>query len=112
MIEGPPSIERLVVLDDDPTGVQTLEGIRVLLDWDPERIARALAGRRSVHLITNSRALSRVQCRSDRRIGFPASVVRARGRTRSDASKVVPMRCDHPASSRLTRPGTALPSQM
>ena len=58
MIEGPPSIERLVVLDDDPTGVQTLEGIRVLLDWDPERIARALAGRRSVHLITNSRALS------------------------------------------------------
>src|SRR5947207_7261424 len=58
MIEGPPSIERLVVLDDDPTGVQTLAGIRVLLDWDPGRIAGALAGRRSVHLITNSRALS------------------------------------------------------
>jgi uncharacterized protein YgbK (DUF1537 family) len=46
-----------VVLDDDPTGVQTLAGIRVLLDWDPARIADALAGRRSVHLITNSRAL-------------------------------------------------------
>ena len=23
-----------VVLDDDPTGVQTLAGVRVLLDWD------------------------------------------------------------------------------
>jgi uncharacterized protein YgbK (DUF1537 family) len=47
-----------VVLDDDPTGVQTLAGIRVLLDWDGERIAAALAGRRAVHLITNSRALT------------------------------------------------------
>src|SRR5437016_8597631 len=64
MSEGSPSIERLVVLDDDPTGVQTLEGIRVLLDWDPDRIARALAGRRSVHLITNSRALSPDQARA------------------------------------------------
>jgi uncharacterized protein YgbK (DUF1537 family) len=46
-----------VVLDDDPTGVQTLAGVRVLLDWDAERVRAALAGRRSVHLITNSRAL-------------------------------------------------------
>jgi uncharacterized protein YgbK (DUF1537 family) len=47
-----------VVLDDDPTGVQTLAGIRVLLAWDASRIRAALAGRRAVHLITNSRALS------------------------------------------------------
>jgi uncharacterized protein YgbK (DUF1537 family) len=46
-----------VVLDDDPTGVQTLAGIRVLLAWDASRIRAALAGRRAVHLITNSRAL-------------------------------------------------------
>lgn len=51
-------LDRLVVLDDDPTGVQTLAGIRVLLAWDdPSRIGRALAGRRSVHLVTNTRAL-------------------------------------------------------
>ena len=49
--------EPLVVLDDDPTGVQTLAGIRVLLDWDPPRVRAALEGRPSVHLITNSRAL-------------------------------------------------------
>jgi uncharacterized protein YgbK (DUF1537 family) len=54
----PAYLERLVVLDDDPTGVQTLAGIRVLLAWaDAGQIARALAGRRSVHLITNARAL-------------------------------------------------------
>ena len=46
-----------VVLDDDPTGVQTLAGVRVLLDWDAERIGAALVDRRAVHLITNSRAL-------------------------------------------------------
>lgn len=45
------------MLDDDPTGVQTLAGVRVLLGWDPERIAAALAGRPAVHLVTNARAL-------------------------------------------------------
>ena len=49
--------ESFVVLDDDPTGVQTLAGIRVLLSWDPDRVRAALAGRPSVHLITNTRAL-------------------------------------------------------
>ena len=53
-----------MVLDDDPTGVQTLAGIRVLLAWDARRIAGALAGRRSVHVITNSRALSAEQARA------------------------------------------------
>ena len=47
----------VVVLDDDPTGVQTLAGIRVLLAWDPARIRAALDGRRAVHLVTNTRAL-------------------------------------------------------
>jgi uncharacterized protein YgbK (DUF1537 family) len=53
-----------VVLDDDPTGVQTLAGIRVLLAWDASRIRAALAGRRAVHLITNSRALSPVEAQA------------------------------------------------
>jgi len=53
---GRPAVDRLVVLDDDPTGVQTLAGIRVLLAWDAAKVVAALAGRPSVHLITNSRA--------------------------------------------------------
>jgi uncharacterized protein YgbK (DUF1537 family) len=48
---------RVVVLDDDPTGVQTLAGVRVLLRWDADRVHDALQGRRAVHVITNARAL-------------------------------------------------------
>lgn len=47
-----------VVLDDDPTGVQTLAGIRVLLAWDAQRVRAALHDRAAVHLITNTRALA------------------------------------------------------
>lgn len=47
----------IVVLDDDPTGVQTLAGVRVLLSWDAERVRAAADGRPAVHLITNTRAL-------------------------------------------------------
>ncbi len=46
-----------VFLDDDPTGVQTLAGIRVLLAWDAATIRETLRGRGAVHLITNARAL-------------------------------------------------------
>lgn len=51
------SAEPIVVLDDDPTGVQTLAGVRVLFAWDPDRIRAAVAGRPAAHLITNTRAL-------------------------------------------------------
>jgi uncharacterized protein YgbK (DUF1537 family) len=47
----------VAVLDDDPTGVQTISGVRVLLDWGTERVRRALSSAHSVHLLTNSRAL-------------------------------------------------------
>jgi uncharacterized protein YgbK (DUF1537 family) len=62
----------VVVLDDDPTGVQTLAGIRVLLAWDAQRIGSALEGRRAVHLITNTRALP-----SERVEGIVADAARA-----------------------------------
>jgi uncharacterized protein YgbK (DUF1537 family) len=64
--------EPLVVLDDDPTGVQTLAGIRVLLAWDPARVHAALEGRQSIHLITNSRALPAARVRT-----FVAAAARA-----------------------------------
>jgi uncharacterized protein YgbK (DUF1537 family) len=56
-VEAGSDHRRVVVLDDDPTGVQTLAGVRVLLSWDAERVREALVGRRAVHLITNVRAL-------------------------------------------------------
>jgi len=56
-VAGRTNDRRVVVLDDDPTGVQTLAGVRVLLRWDAGLVREALAGRRAVHLITNVRAL-------------------------------------------------------
>jgi uncharacterized protein YgbK (DUF1537 family) len=61
----PRALDRpLVVLDDDPTGAQLLASVPVLLEWDRRRIARALAERPSVHLLTNSRALSGARARA------------------------------------------------
>lgn len=76
--------EPLVVLDDDPTGVQTLAGIRVLLAWDPERVRAALAGRPSVHLITNTRALPAERVRP-----FVADAARAALEGAPDAAVVL-----------------------
>jgi uncharacterized protein YgbK (DUF1537 family) len=77
---------RYVVLDDDPTGVQTLAGIRVLLAWDAGAVAAALADRRSVHLITNARALAPERARAvtasaarTARAGAPEATVVLRG---------------------------------
>jgi uncharacterized protein YgbK (DUF1537 family) len=52
----PPAVEPIAILDDDPTGVQTLSGARVILDWAEPRVEDALASARAVHLLTNSRA--------------------------------------------------------
>lgn len=49
---------KLVVLDDDPTGVQTVYGIAVLTSWTPEAIARELrAPAPAFFVLTNSRSL-------------------------------------------------------
>ncbi|HJP71412.1 MAG TPA: four-carbon acid sugar kinase family protein, partial [Candidatus Limnocylindria bacterium] len=45
-----------VVLDDDPTGTQTLRDVHVLTGWDPVSIERHLDDP-VVFLSTNSRAL-------------------------------------------------------
>jgi uncharacterized protein YgbK (DUF1537 family) len=74
------------VLDDDPTGVQTLAGVRVLLAWDAAAIAAALAERAAVHVITNSRALPMGQVQTlieaagrDAREGWPEARIILRG---------------------------------
>lgn len=49
---------KLVVIDDDPTGTQTVHGVRVYLRWSPETLFDALRDRRSLfYLSTNSRSL-------------------------------------------------------
>lgn len=45
------------ILDDDPTGTQSMGDVSVILDWDDSDAWRAVQpGDRAVHLLTNSRA--------------------------------------------------------
>lgn len=47
-----------VVLDDDPTGVQAVRDVAVVLAWTDERLRRAAAtGRPAIHVMTNIRSL-------------------------------------------------------
>jgi len=49
---------RLVVLDDDPTGMQTMHGIPVLLQWQGDEIRKALTENwPAVYILTNSRSM-------------------------------------------------------
>ena len=52
----------LVVLDDDPTGVQTVHDVSVYTDWSEESIRRGFAeDRRLFFLLTNSRGFTEAQ---------------------------------------------------
>ncbi len=53
---------KLVVLDDDPTGTQTVYDVPVLTEWSRETLKRELGGAASVvYLLTNSRSLPPAQ---------------------------------------------------
>ncbi len=50
---------KIIVLDDDPTGTQTVYGVPVYTDWGPESCRRAFAEEsRVVFVLTNSRGLT------------------------------------------------------
>jgi len=50
--------ETVVVLDDDPTGTQTVHGVPVLTDWAFETLCAELAeAPRAIYILTNSRSL-------------------------------------------------------
>jgi uncharacterized protein YgbK (DUF1537 family) len=51
---------KLVVVDDDPTGTQTVHGVRVFMEWSVPTLSAALARPEPLFYIsTNSRSLSR-----------------------------------------------------
>jgi uncharacterized protein YgbK (DUF1537 family) len=66
-----PAKAKVIVLDDDPTGTQTVHGIPVLTTWPVDSLAAELNQPGScAYLLTNTRALSRDQaCRINREIG-------------------------------------------
>ncbi len=53
------SRQKILVLDDDPTGTQTVHGIPVLTEWSPESLASILAEPGAIaYVLTNSRSLA------------------------------------------------------
>lgn len=59
---------KIIVLDDDPTGVQTVNGIHVYTDWTEESIAAGFAEENKMFFIlTNSRAFQTAQTEAEHR---------------------------------------------
>ena len=51
--------QKIVILDDDPTGVQTVNDVYVYTDWKVETIKKGLEGTKKLFFIlTNSRGLT------------------------------------------------------
>ena len=50
----------MVVLDDDPTGIQTVHGCRLLTAWNVQEVKKALADDVPFfYMLTNTRAMTR-----------------------------------------------------
>jgi uncharacterized protein YgbK (DUF1537 family) len=57
--------EMLVVLDDDPTGTQSVHGVSVLTEWPVEELRAELDGDSpAVYLLTNTRSMPLAQAQS------------------------------------------------
>ncbi len=71
----------LVVLDDDPTGTQTVHGVPVVTRWDqPTIVAEFESGTPLFYILTNSRAMGQEQAvRLAEEIG--ANLIEASGKT-------------------------------
>lgn len=66
-----PETAKIVVLDDDPTGTQTVHDIPVLTEWSvPSLVAELTAPERCFYILTNSRARNASRaCEINREIG-------------------------------------------
>ncbi|MGF7003576.1 uncharacterized protein YgbK (DUF1537 family) [Lachnospiraceae bacterium PFB1-21] len=53
---------KIIVLDDDPTGIQTVHDVSVYTDWEKESIAAGFAEEQSMfYILTNSRSFTKEQ---------------------------------------------------
>lgn len=56
---------RLVILDDDPTGIQTVQGCLLVTQWDDATIRQAMTDEAPFfYILTNTRAMTRQQAAS------------------------------------------------
>lgn len=63
-MSGPQPPFRIAVLDDDPTGIQTVHGCLLLTDWSADQVRAALRdGAGFFYILTNTRAMGREEAR-------------------------------------------------
>lgn len=55
--------KRLVVIEDDPTGTQTVYGVNIYMTWSAALLRKAIASRIIFFISTNSRSLSPAEAR-------------------------------------------------
>lgn len=53
-----PPKKRTVIVDDDPTGCQTVKDVPVMMSWAVQELKKALEDNRSFFILTNTRAMS------------------------------------------------------
>lgn len=100
---------KFLVLDDDPTGVQTVHDVYVYTDWSVESITEGLLGEQKLfYILTNSRALTAAETASvhkeiaanaalaARQTGVPCCIL-----SRSDST----LRGHYPLETELLRQG-------
>lgn len=100
---------KLVVLDDDPTGVQTVHDVSVYTDWTAESIRMGFAeANRVFYILTNSRGMTVSETTAIHReiADTVAAVSKERGKpylflSRSDST----LRGHYPLETRLLREG-------
>lgn len=81
----------IVVIDDDPTGIQTVNGIDVYMGWSKELVLRAFEKGRMFYIQTNSRSMK--ACDSKRVNGeIMENIIEASDKTGRDFSVI--SRCD------------------
>ena len=79
---------RVAAIDDDPTGTQTVSGVRVSLGWSPTDLRRAIASADTLFFVcTNSRGLAE---RAAARLGGTVGR-RLRRAARREGVRVVPL---------------------
>ena len=81
--------KKLIVLDDDPTGTQTVHGVDVYMDWEEDTITKALrSGEPVFYLSTNSRSLPEREAR-DLAVKIGATLREAAARLGIDPRSII-----------------------
>ena len=96
---------RLVILDDDPTGIQTVHGCLLITQWDEATVRMALQHEQPFfYMLTNTRAMTRDEAARVVRSAMGLSAdIHQQERFLSARAFPIGNRCDAPGASGIWR---------